>query len=285
MSDAPFCADLHSHSTASDGRLAPAELADRAMAAGLDLWALTDHDTTAGLAAAHKQTQGSTTRFVPGVEISVTWQRRTLHIVGLDIDPDCAELQAGLSHIRGLRDARAQRMISKLERIGLPDCGARAEALAAGAALTRTHFARLLVEDHLAVDMRQAFKRYLKPGKAGYVASEWVALDEAIRWIHQAGGLAVIAHPLRYRMTASWRQRLLSDFVELGGDALEVCCGPSRQPADIQTCASYATQHGLLASIGSDFHDPDQPWTRLGSLPPLPTALKPVWSQFGTGTP
>ncbi len=269
--------DLHSHSTASDGAFAPARLVQEAASAGVDVLALTDHDSLAGLQEASEAARHLDIQLINGVEISAGWQKRTLHIVGLAVDTDCSTLQNGLQQLQTVRRERAQRIARKLEKIGLDDALARAESLARGAQITRTHFARLLVDAGLCSDMKQAFKRYLAAGKPAYISSEWTSLESAINWIHAAGGLAVLAHPMLYNMSAAWRSRMFSAFKNGGGDAMEVCCGGST-PEQIQLSARDAQQHQLLGSVGSDFHHPEQRWIRLGKIPPLPSKVTPVWS-------
>lgn len=267
--------DLHSHSTASDGTLSPAELVAAAQAAGVDVLALTDHDSTAGLAEAMQAAQ-SHLCLIRGVEISVRWQGRTLHVVGLGIDPDQPDLQAGLASQQALREKRATEIAQRLEKLGVEHALQEARALAGESQLTRTHFARLLVDKDHCKDMKQAFKRYLGAGKPAHVGAEWVAMETAIEWIHCAGGVAVLAHPLLYNMTAAWRGRMLAAFRAAGGEATEVCCGGSNAE-QVQLSAREALQHGLLGSAGSDFHQPEQRWIRLGRLAAIPAGVTPVW--------
>ncbi len=269
--------DLHAHSTASDGAYAPEELVHEAAQAGVDVLALTDHDTLAGLAAAQKAAIKNNIRFISGVEISVGWQRRTLHIVGLGIAADCEKLCAGLQGLQLLRRERAERIAGKLEQLGLENVLEKAESMANGAQITRTHFARLLVKSGLSKDMKQSFKRYLASGKPAHVSSEWTSLASAVDWIHTAGGVAVLAHPMAYNMTAAWRQRMYKAFREAGGDAMEVCCGNSNAE-QVQLSTRDALEYELMGSVGSDFHHPEQRWIGLGKVPPLPAAITPVWT-------
>jgi predicted metal-dependent phosphoesterase TrpH len=271
--------DLHTHSTASDGSLTPSALVVRAAEGGVTMLALTDHDTIDGLHEARSAADAAGIQLIPGVEISVSWQRRTLHIVGLGIDPAGKALTQGLDRMQALRRERALTIAARLEKLGIPDAMASAEAASGGGQITRTHFARSLVASGHCSDMKQAFKRYLAAGKPAYVGGQWAELGEAIEWIHDAGGLAVLAHPLRYRMTAAWRRRTLGAFRMLGGDAVEVCCGGA-QMADIQTSAAEAVEHGLMGSAGSDFHEPAQRWLRLGGLAPMPATVTPVWTRW-----
>lgn len=269
--------DLHTHSTASDGRLTPAELVNAAADGGVQYLALTDHDTTAGLEQAQITAKQRQIQLIPGVEISVTWQRRTLHIVGLAIDTQASALKAGLVQLQATRIERAQSIAGKLEKIGVENAYIQAEQAANGGQITRTHFARLLIEAGKCETMQQCFKRYLKPGKPAYASAQWAELEQAIAWIHAAGGVAVLAHPLAYGMTAAWRTRTLQAFSQAGGDALEVHCGNSN-PQGIRLSAADALAYGLLGSVGSDFHGPEQRWLKLGRPLTLPAAVTPVWS-------
>jgi predicted metal-dependent phosphoesterase TrpH len=267
--------DLHCHSTASDGSLPPAELVAAAAEAGVQVLALTDHDTVDGLDEAYAAAQHHALRLVPGTELSVRWAERSLHLVGLDIDPRAPALRAGLDELRTIRAARAEGIAVKLEKLGVRDALARTQALAGDAQPTRTHFARLLVSDGLCRDIERAFNRYLGAGKAAYVGAAWPQLDTAVAWIRSAGGRAVIAHPMRYRFGSQLRGRLYDAFREMGGSAIEVCCGTS-SPEDIRRSAAEAVEHGLRGSVGSDFHGGEQPWVRLGRIATLPAGVTPV---------
>ncbi len=270
--------DLHSHSRASDGLLEPAALVERAARAGVDCLALTDHDTTAGIEAAEAEARRQGLRLLPGVEISVTWHGQLLHILGLAIDPATAVLQAGLADLRERRLRRAEAMARRLERAGLEDALAGAARQAEGSAIIgRAHFARELVEQGLVRDIQAAFRRYLRRGKPGYAACEWAGLDEVIGWIRAAGGVAVIAHPARYRLSRQRLRQLCTDFRELGGRGIEVVSGSHATNDEIRSLAVLARDFGLLASQGSDFHDPALSWTALGRLPRMPLGLDPVW--------
>lgn len=268
--------DLHTHSTRSDGRLTPSTIAARAAEAGVTTFALTDHDTTDGLAEARSAAEARGMLFVNGVEISVTWQRRTLHIVGLAFDVDDAALGAGLARLQDTRRDRAERISHKLEKCGVADALPRAQALAGGGQITRPHFARLLIEDGVCRDNAQAFKRHLRPGRDAYVSVEWARLKDAVAWIQGAGGIAVLAHPFGYGFSAAWRQRALAAFAQAGGDALEICTGTTDRQQEV-TAARDAAQHGLAGSLGSDFHAPEQFWLGLGRLRALPGDLPAVW--------
>ena len=274
----PF--DLHAHSTISDGTLTPALLVARAVARGLDVLALTDHDDTAGVEEAQRAAAGTALRVLPGVEISVTWESRTVHIVGLNVDVENAALVAGLAGIRAGRDARAGRIAESFARANIHGAleGAKRH-VTSERLISRTHFARFLIERGHARSMQDAFKRYMRAGRPGHVEHAWAALGDAVSWIHAAGGQAVIAHPARYGLTATRMRRLLGEFRDLRGDAIEVF-SPSHTLAEAEDSARCARVFGLLASTGSDFHDPDESPLDLGALPPLPLGLAPVWSRW-----
>jgi predicted metal-dependent phosphoesterase TrpH len=271
--------DLHSHSTASDGTLSPTELVEQAAGAGVRVMALTDHDTTEGVDEARRAAARLRIGLIAGVEISVTWQAQTIHILGLNVDVDDQRLQRGLAGLRAFRQRRAQRIAEGLVQAGIPDAYAGARELADGGLISRTHFARYLVQLGLAADERQVFRHYLVKGKPGHVAGEWAELAEALDWIHQAGGQAVIAHPARYRLTRSKLRRLLQEFVALNGAAIEVVSG-SHSRDDYHVMAKHAQDFGLSASAGSDFHSPEYPWIKLGKLPQLPDGCRPIWRDW-----
>ena len=271
--------DLHCHSTYSDGLLKPAEVARRARARGVDVLALTDHDETSGLAEARAAAKEAGVRLVDGAELSVSWRDITLHVVGLGIDPDCAALREGLETIRAGRTHRAQRMGEELGAAGIADAYAGAMKFVTSARLvSRTHFARFLVEAGHARDTRDVFRRYLVRGKPGYVAHQWATLAQAVGWIHAAGGQAVLAHPGRYEVDGKMRE-LLAEFRDTGGDAIEVLSS-SHTPAQTTEFARYARLFGMLASSGSDFHGPGEGWADLGDMPPLPAGVTPVWKDW-----
>lgn len=276
--------DLHTHSTASDGVYPPADLVARAAAAGIEVLALTDHDSTAGLKEAGEAARQRGIRLITGVEISTTWQNKTLHVVGLNIDPEYAPLQTGLRQLDMIRAERAQEIGWRLEKAGIPGMLEAAEALAGNGILTRSHFAHCLARRGLAVDVRDVFNRYLTAGKPGYVSTRWADLDAAIGWIAAAGGVAVLAHPQRYKLTGSWLRRLLGEFRAMGGAGIEVLSGTA-SPGDIQSSTALALRFDLLASCGSDFHGPDEAWPKLGRLPALPPGLKPVWQCWDNALP
>jgi hypothetical protein len=271
--------DLHCHSTYSDGLLEPADLVRRAGVRGVDVLALTDHDETSGLAEARSAAIDAGIRLIDGSELSVSWRDITLHVVALGIDPDCVALQDGLETIRHGRTLRAERMGEELAAAGIPGAYDGAMQFVTSARLvSRTHFARFLVETGHARDTRDVFRRYLVRGKPGYVPHQWATLSQAIGWIHVAGGQAVLAHPGRYEVDGKMRE-LLSEFRDTGGDAIEVL-SPSHTPAQYTEFARYARVFGMLASSGSDFHGPGESWADLGDMPPLPAGVTPVWKDW-----
>jgi predicted metal-dependent phosphoesterase TrpH len=273
--------DLHSHSTASDGTLTPRALVQRAAVAQVRALALTDHDTTEGLEEAAHAAAGCALALIPGVELSVTWGGLTVHVVGLNLQPENAMLQQGLARLREFRDWRAGEIARRLAKKGIEGALEGATALSNGRLISRTHFARFLVQKGLAADEKAVFRHYLVKGKPGHVPGQWAGLDEALQWIHGAGGEAVIAHPARYRMTRSKLRRLIGEFKELGGAALEVVSG-SHSRDDTFVMARHAADFGLRASAGSDFHTPANPWIDLGRLPPLPEGCIPIWREWET---
>ncbi len=280
---APMCArlhDLHSHSTASDGTLAPSELVAHASVAGVDVLALTDHDTTAGLKEAGRAAQEHGLLLVPGVEVSVTWQGRTIHVLGLRLDSGSAALEEGLARLRAFRDWRAEEIGRRLEKQGIAGAFAGARRLAPGPVVSRTHFARYLVQQGKAANVREVFRHFLVRNKPGYVPGRWASLEEAVGWIKNAGGQAVVAHPARYRLTAGKLRTLLHEFAECGGVGMEVVSG-SHSAGDARAMAEHARRVGLLASSGSDFHGPEQaPWIRLGGVAELPQGCTPIWEAW-----
>jgi predicted metal-dependent phosphoesterase TrpH len=273
--------DLHSHTTASDGTLAPADLIDRAASAGIDVLAVTDHDTTAGLAEAAGAATACGISLIPGVEISVSWRHQTVHILGLNIDPACRALQQGLAGLQAYRVWRAEEIGRRLARCGIPDATVGARRHAAGVNIGRTHFARYLVEAGHAADVRKVFKRFLVRGKPGYVPGEWTTLAQALDWIHAAGGDAVIAHPGRYALSGTRLKLLISEFRDGGGRGLEVISG-SHTRDQVAHIGSLARGFDMAASCGSDYHGPENPWMELGRLPALPDGCRPVWDEWTT---
>ena len=272
--------DLHNHSTSSDGLLSPTELIELASRTGADAIALTDHDTTTGLAEAAEAARAAGIGFVPGVEVSVTWGETVLHVVGLQIDPESAELRQGLDSIRAGRLGRAKRIGDALAKLGFEKTFDAALALAKDERmLSRTHFARHLVERGAVRDIQAAFDKYLAKGKPAYVSHRWAELDNAVRWIRASGGTAVLAHPGRYDLKPMMREEMLKQFKALGGAAIEVVTG-SHRPEQYALWQREALEHGFLASRGADYHGPGESPCEPGRLPPLHGSLTPVWSTW-----
>jgi predicted metal-dependent phosphoesterase TrpH len=270
-------ADLHCHSRHSDGTLSPGALAHRAADQGVDLWALTDHDDIGGLAEAADAAAAAGIDFLTGVEISVSFAGETVHIVGLGFDADDAALSEGLRRTRSGRLERARDMAEGLARVGLAGGFEGAQRFVSNPELiSRTHFARWLVESGACTDTAQVFRRYLTEGKPGFVAHRWATLGDAVRWITGAGGVAVIAHPGRYKFSVNEEYALFSEFVAHGGRGVEVLTG-SHGSADALKYADMAREFDLLASRGSDFHSPEESRIDLGRLPDLAPSLTPVW--------
>ncbi|MFT7234582.1 MAG: putative metal-dependent phosphoesterase TrpH [Methylophagaceae bacterium] len=273
------CYDLHSHSIASDGSLTPEKLIARAVEQGVDVLALTDHDGTEGISQALKAAENTSLSVIPGVEISVTWGSNTIHIIGLNVDRNNVDLEQGLKKIRQYRRDRAVKIAERLEKSGITGAYEGASQYASPVMLGRVHFAKFLVKEGYAKSMSDVFKRYMVRNKPGYVTGEWASLEQAITWINQAGGQAVIAHPARYKMTATKLKRLMTDFKNLGGAGIEVVSG-RQHPEEIKTLAKLANEFELLASRGSDFHSPDNTWVELGRIPILPKDVTPIWQDW-----
>ncbi|WP_309638983.1 3',5'-nucleoside bisphosphate phosphatase [Methylibium sp.] len=270
-------ADLHCHSIVSDGTLAPEALAARAKANGVELWALTDHDEVGGQQRARDAALTLGLPYLTGTEISVSFAGTTVHIIGLGFDADDTALCAGLAATRGGREQRARDMAAGLAKVGI--AGAYEGALqyvSNPELISRTHFARHLVESGVCADTYAVFKRFLTEGKPGYVPHRWARLGDAVRWISEAGGAAVIAHPGRYKFTATEEYALFSEFIAHGGRGVEVVTG-SHTSAEYLKYADMAREFDLLASRGSDFHSPNESRVDLGALPWLPGTLSPVW--------
>jgi predicted metal-dependent phosphoesterase TrpH len=272
--------DLHAHSTHSDGLLTPSELVQRAVARGVDVLALTDHDELSGIAEASAQARAAKLSFIAGAELSVSWRDVTLHVLGLRIDADCVGLRDGLAKIRAGRAERARRIGASLEDAGIPDAYDGAlRFVTSDRLISRTHFARFLVEAGHVREMRDVFKRYLVRGKPGHVEHRWAELSEAIAWIHAAGGRAVLAHPGRYKASPAALRELLTEFRDAGGDGIEVL-SPSHSAAQVTDFACHARRLGFLASSGSDYHGPGESFVDLGDMPPLPSGVTPVWHDW-----
>ncbi|QGZ54474.1 3',5'-nucleoside bisphosphate phosphatase [Paraburkholderia acidiphila] len=273
-------ADLHCHSTVSDGQLAPAAVAQLAKAGGVNLWALTDHDVLGGQREAREAAEALGIRYLSGVEISVTWASRTVHVVGLHVDTECAALVDGLARTRDGRAARAEAIGERLGELGIPDAYEGAlEYVSNPDLISRTHFARFLVESGRAQNTQDAFSRWLGEGKPGYIAHRWAKLADAVSWIKAAGGEAIIAHPGRYAYSQLEFDTLFGEFIDLGGKAIEVVTG-SHTPSQYGEYAAVARRFGFEASRGSDFHAPGPDAIEPGTLPPLPSDLTPVWERW-----
>jgi 3',5'-nucleoside bisphosphate phosphatase len=273
-------ADLHCHSVVSDGTLTPEALACRAHANGVQIWSLTDHDEVGGQERAKKAAEDLGMKYISGVEISVTWCSQTVHIVGLGIDHTNAALIEGLYQTRNGRSKRAQEIAAQLDQIGIKNAYEGALQFVGNPELiSRTHFARFLVDSGVCKDTNEVFANYLIEGKPGYVGHEWANLTDAVNWITQAGGIAVIAHPGRYNYTSLQLNELYGQFKDMGGRGIEVVTG-SHTKDEYKTFAKVALQHGFLASRGSDFHSPTESHVDLGTLPDLPSQLQPVWLEF-----
>ncbi len=272
--------DLHCHSTASDGLLAPAELVRRAAGNGVEILALTDHDELCGLAEARAQAATLDLRFIDGVEVSITWGGITIHVVGLNIDPGNQQLQQGLHTIRQGRAGRAKKMARDLARVGIPGSLEGAYAYVENPNLIgRTHFARFLAEKRYVSDVKSAFQHYLVSGKPGYVPHQWATLEEALAYIKAGGGIPVVAPPGRYKLTRTEMRKFLGEFRDGGGAGIEVITS-SHTPEQFLEYAILAREFGFLASRGSDFHGPGESRVDLGKLPDLAADLKPVWHDW-----
>jgi len=270
-------ADLHSHSNVSDGTLTPEALAERAAQGGVELWSLTDHDELGGQARAREAALDLGMQYLTGTEISVSFAGETVHIIGLGFDTDNSALRDGLAHVRSGRRVRAQAMADGLAKVGIPGAFEGAQRYVGNPDLiSRTHFARFLVDSGVCADTYEVFRRFLTDNKPGYVPHQWARLGDAVRWITQAGGVAVIAHPARYRFTPTVEYALITEFIAHGGRGIEVMTGSHSAPEQIQY-GDTALEFDLFASRGSDFHAPGESRTELGALPDLPGKLKPVW--------
>jgi 3',5'-nucleoside bisphosphate phosphatase len=272
--------DLHCHSTISDGVLSPTELVQRAHEQGVTTLALTDHDTTAGCEEAQVAADNTNIKLIAGIELSASWQEKTFHIVGLGIDPYYPPLLGAIRNLQAIRLERAEKIANKLEKKGIPGALESVTKAAGDSMVTRTHFADFLVSQNHVSSYQDAFDRYLAKGKPAYVETVWAELDLAVNWITQSGGIAVLAHPLRYKLPTKWMNRLLTAFKQAGGQGIEVVTG--RCSADeIKLAATLAATFELAGSVGSDFHSPGNQWVELGRLAPLPAHIKPVWELFG----
>jgi len=271
--------DLHTHSNCSDGSLTPADLVARAAAAGVEVLALTDHDTVAGLEQAEQSAGVHGLRLVPGVEISASWRAQAIHVLGLWIDPASADLRSVLKMQAERRRARMRKICARLEKLGLPGPLLLAAVEAQPGLPTRAHLANAMVAGGHVNRADEAFRRYLGAGKPANVAAEWPALDVVVGWIRAAGGVATLAHPARYALSAGGRRQMLADFVAAGGGALEVVTG-ANGAQHVEGVAALAVKYGLMGSVGSDFHDPQLTWNPLGRSLKLPDCVTPVWRSY-----
>lgn len=271
--------DLHSHSTASDGMLSPSELVQRAHHQGITVLALTDHDTTAGLAEARHVAATLGLRLINGIELSASYQNQCLHIVGLKIDPQHSTLMNGIAQQQAIREERAKKIADKLEKKRIPGAYQAVTLAAGNGEITRSHFADFLLANRYVTTQQEAFDRYLSKGKPAYVPTIWAELEETVGWINAAGGIAVLAHPMRYKLSAKFMNRALAAFKQAGGQGIEVVTGRASED-EIRFSRQYADKHQLYASVGSDFHSPDNQWVELGRLADLPSGVVPVWELF-----
>ncbi|EGU49888.1 putative metal-dependent phosphoesterase YciV [Vibrio nigripulchritudo ATCC 27043] len=272
--------DLHSHTTASDGRLSPEQLIDRAIEFRVQVLAITDHDTVDGLSVAHSYIQKNDIdlTLIDGIEISTVWQNKDIHIVGLNIDREHPALQTLIHEQKRRRAERSELIAQRLAKATREGVLEEVREIAGDASVTRAHFAKWLVDNGYAKTMQQVFKKYLTRNNPGYVPPSWCSIEDAVTAIHAAGGQAVLAHPGRYQLTAKWIKRLITAFCEAGGDAMEVA-QPQQAQQERRNLADYAIQYKLLASQGSDFHYPS-PWMELGRNLWLPAGVEPVWKDW-----
>ena len=271
--------DLHSHSIASDGALSPTELVKRAHEKGVTVLALTDHDTTNGLAEAQQAAAGLGMRLINGIELSASHLNQCLHIVGLNIDPHNAALSEGIARQQSIRDLRAKQIAEKLEKKKIFGAYQFVTQAAGNGEITRSHFADFLLAHQHVTTQQEAFDRYLSKGKPAFVPTVWASLEETVAWIKAAGGVAVVAHPMRYKLSAKWMNRALAVFKQAGGQGIEVVTGRASLD-EIRMSQQFAEKHQLYASAGSDFHAPDNIYLELGRLAAMPVGLKPVWELF-----
>jgi predicted metal-dependent phosphoesterase TrpH len=271
-------ADLHTHTRASDGQLGPAELVRAAATAGIDLLAITDHDTIAGIAELDALTESACT-VIPGIELSTHWRKIGIHVVGLNIDLQNSTLLAGIAQQQSARILRSERIAERLEKLGFADVLDGATSLAGDSLIGRPHFARHLVNTGQVKSMHDAFRKFLGPGKPGDIRDVWASMEDVIEWIHQAGGWAILAHPAKYRLTNLKMEELVKEFRAGGGDAIEVVSG-KQAPFLTNRLGKLAGRAGLKASAGSDFHQPGQIWAALGEVAPLPPGCRPIWESW-----
>lgn len=273
--------DLHCHSTASDGVLSPSEVVLRASERGVTHLALTDHDTLSGLAEANESAQSLGVTMISGLELSTVWNGKNIHVVGLGVDVNQKQLLHHCEQQHRKRRERAETIATILTQLGVPNALAGAEALAGNGSIGRPHFARHMVDSGFIASEQKAFKKYLGTGKAADVPSNWPSIAEAVEWVNDAGGVAVLAHPLKYKMTRTKLCRLLGEFVEAGGQAMEVLSGGHQTASETRDLLRIASQFGVRSSLGSDFHTPEAPWNDLGCCADLPPDANPVWELLG----
>ena len=272
--------DLHTHSNCSDGTLTPSELVRQAAAAAVNVLALTDHDTLAGLDEAQRGAHEHRIHLVPGVEISASWRAQAIHVLGLWIDPASRQLRDQLDSQAERRRARMRKMCERLTHVGLPGAELLAQVAASPGLPTRTHLAEALRAGGHVSRTDDAFRKYLGKGKKAHVSTDWPALAEVVGWIRESGGVACLAHPARYSLSAGAQRRLLTEFAAAGGTALEVVSGANGTP-HVEACSVLAVNFGLTGSVGSDFHNPQQIWNPLGRSLKLPDCVTPVWRAYG----
>jgi predicted metal-dependent phosphoesterase TrpH len=271
-------ADLHTHTNASDGKLSPDKLLQDAAAAGVDLLAITDHDTVAGLQSLTPRESGDC-KLIHGIELSTTWRKIAIHVVGLNINMNNPILLAGISRQQEARHARAGIIAERLEKLGYTGVYEGAAKLAGAGGIARPHFAQYLEDSGQIKSVAEAFRKHLGPGKPGDVKESWASLDEVLEWIHAAKGSAVLAHPAKYKLSNLKLEEMAKDFAAAGGDALEVVSG--RQERSItRRLGKLANRCELLASAGSDFHRPSKYWAALGEVEKLPVDCTPVWQNW-----
>lgn len=273
--------DLHSHTNYSDGDLSPIELIARAVDMGVGTLAITDHDTIDGIQALFASASGAfeSINLIAGIELSTHWKGTGIHALGLNIDPDSAAIEEATRIQMQARQVRAEQISDNLAKLGLKGALEGAQKVSGGRFIGRPHFAQWMVAQGIVKNMQAAFKQYLGHGKAGDVKQHWADLAQVIEWIRGAGGIAVLAHPLKYRLTRTRLKRFLNDFIEVGGQGMEVISG-QQQAQETAGMADLCVERGLLASCGSDFHCPGKPWSELGRFAALPAKVTPVWDQF-----
>jgi predicted metal-dependent phosphoesterase TrpH len=269
--------DLHCHTNVSDGDLSPAELIELAEERNINMLSITDHDSIKAYDSARATNSGL--RLIPGIEFSSYWNKFGVHIVGLNLDLASSSLQQGVAQQSQAREQRAEKIAEKLGRLGFEDCLAGAKSFTSGGQVGRPHFAQHLVAVGAVSSIQQAFKKYLGAGKAGDIKEQWADIAQVVDWIRGAGGVAVLAHPTKYKMTGSKINQLITDFAAVGGEAIEVISG-LQIPSVTKDMARLCNRHGLLASCGSDFHSNQQPWAALGMVAPLPDSCTPVWQSW-----